>query len=646
MENISLKKALGLLLVFLFFLQLIAAIVVFYIFSYQKGLSVALNISGRQRMLTQKMTKETFIYAKNPTKENLEKILNTAALFNKSLYALKDGSKQMMLQKLKDQKALSKWKECAVKWNEFYKHILALKDTSPGSPEFERHLSYIRDNNLRMLKLAHQFVLSLQDLSLKKVRQTQILLVLSVLLNLMAVIGGFLLIKKRIILPLDSIIMSFKEISTGNLNVSIQESGVYEIKELARVAKAMTRFIGSSMKVIKSQEVLQRDTQEVISNNTQEVMDGAKEVGNLVDRVNKIALTTKETIEAVNHSTSELSQAINEISESITRIASATNEVRNKAENANAVMTRFGTHAQEIGKIVEAIQKISEETNLLALNATIEAARAGEAGKSFAVVANEIKELAQETSKSAKEISEMIDSIREDVEVAVSSMNEIVKAVVELSEYTSTIASAAEEQTVVVKDISDRINLGYQDVDHLNKESNELKKISDRFLHIASQLETPVESLKEVIGEMAHVVRLFNVSDKRSSIEELKGLNTSVVLEEVYLDHLLWRSKTVQSILKGNTPDEIDGNNCLLGKLLSNGNVLSNGHIDPDLQRISDPHDKVHQLVKEYGRSIAGQVPSMKERISFLNDRLRPLFENIIATLFNALNKSKSLYLN
>ena len=101
------------------------------------------------------------------------------------------------------------------------------EELGEGWKEVERHLSYIRDNNLSRLKLAYPFVLSLQDLLY--------------------------------------IIMSFKEISTGNLNVSIQENGVYEIKELARVAKAMTRFIGSSMKVIKSQEVLQQDTRDVVS---------------------------------------------------------------------------------------------------------------------------------------------------------------------------------------------------------------------------------------------------------------------------------------------------------------------------------------------------------------------------------------------
>ncbi len=644
MQYISLKKALGLLLLFLFFLQLIAAILVFYIFSYQKSLSVAINISGRQRMLTQKMAKESFIYAKNPSEENLNHILKTASLFNKSLYALKNGSKEMMLEKLNDKNALHKWKVCAELWSNFYKHILALKTLPPNSNAFEYHLSYIKNNNLKLLKLAHKFVLALQDLSLRKVRQTQLLLFISVLLNLIAVIGGFFLIKQRIILPLNKIISSFKEISIGNLNVSIQEEGVNEIRELARVAKAMTKFIGSTMKVFKSQEALQRNTQQVISDNTQKVLDGAKQVGDLVDRVNGVALTTKETIEAVNRSTGELSQAINEISESITRTASSTNEVRNKAENANIVMKRFGDHAYQIGKIVETIQKIAEETNLLALNATIEATRAGVSGKSFAVVANEIKELAQETAKSAKEISEMVNTIQEDVEIAINSMAEIVNSVIDLSEYANTIASAAEEQTVVVKDISDRIDISYQDIDRLNNESAELKEISEKFLSIASQLETPVESLREVIKEMTHVVSLFNVSDNSSSIDELRQLPTSVVLEEVYLDHLIWRSKAVQFLLNGNGVNNIkDDKECLLGQLLNNIDILKDRKIVTSLEDVKDPHYKLHQLIMEFNEDKDKDGASIKKRIRWLNTRLEPILENITNNLYKILKDSLSI---
>jgi methyl-accepting chemotaxis protein len=77
----------------------------------------------------------------------------------------------------------------------------------------------------------------------------------------------------------------------------------------------------------------------------------------------------------------------------------------------------------KIGMFVETINEISNQTNLLALNATIEAARAGEAGKGFAVVANEVKKLAEETGESSKEITNIINSIRDMTQKANETAN-------------------------------------------------------------------------------------------------------------------------------------------------------------------------------------------------------------------------------
>jgi methyl-accepting chemotaxis protein len=169
--------------------------------------------------------------------------------------------------------------------------------------------------------------------------------------------------------------------------------------------------------------------------------------------------------EQVSHNVATVATAVEEMSASIREIAQQAGEAARitasavtQAETTNATVGQLGAASAEIGKVVEVITTIAEQTNLLALNATIEAARAGEAGKGFAVVAGEVKELAKETAKATEEISSKIAAIQTETGSAVDAIGAIGLVVGRMSDISSTIASAVEEQTATTNEISRNVS--------------------------------------------------------------------------------------------------------------------------------------------------------------------------------------------
>ncbi|WP_342130266.1 methyl-accepting chemotaxis protein [Hydrogenophaga sp. OTU3427] len=197
-----------------------------------------------------------------------------------------------------------------------------------------------------------------------------------------------------------------------------------------------------------------------IRGKAQGVREGAHDLqqGNddLAQRTSDAAASLEETA-AANEQLVTTIQANTATAQQASRLAARALEVASRSagmvSQAHEHMRGISASSQRVADITAMIDGIAFQTNILALNAAVEAARAGEHGKGFAVVASEVRALSIKSATAAKEIKQLIDASRTQVEAgartvsgAGAAMSEAVTTVERLAGMMEDIRQASQEQ--------------------------------------------------------------------------------------------------------------------------------------------------------------------------------------------------------
>ncbi len=304
---------------------------------------------------------------------------------------------------------------------------------------------------------------------------------LFVVLAALATVALAMLLTRSIVKPLGEALNAAESVARGDLTRPIETHGNDEVSRLLKALAAMQQNLretlqgisGSAAQLATAADELNAvtlDSTHSLQQQNNEIEQAATAVTEMTTAVEEVARNAVSTSDATRQSSESASLGQQRVSDTVDAIGALASDV----QVTGGLVQSLANQSQDIGKVLDVIRAIAEQTNLLALNAAIEAARAGESGRGFAVVADEVRALAYRTQQSTQEIEQMVQGMRSGATQALDSMQAsssraastlamaeragdalqtITASVNEIHERNLVIASAAEEQAQVAREV-------------------------------------------------------------------------------------------------------------------------------------------------------------------------------------------------
>lgn len=263
-----------------------------------------------------------------------------------------------------------------------------------------------------------------------------------------------------------------------------------------RMEQAMRQVSEMSKELHDSADNMKSDANSN-QNNAEQLMANMESVTHVMGELKNASAEIASNVQNAHEEVLDVNKTGQGISQDIRQLDNQFNQLKQLTTASSNDVSELGNQVEGIYGILQTIQGIAEQTNLLALNAAIEAARAGEQGRGFAVVADEVRNLAGKTQQSTEEIKDMIEGLKEGADRSMKAMNESSTATDKLAESFNTaneqilalfqrldtvnsmntqIATASEEQSVLINNVSENTDVAKNLADHTKDSSGNTRE--------------------------------------------------------------------------------------------------------------------------------------------------------------------------
>jgi methyl-accepting chemotaxis protein len=467
--------------------------------------SRAINLAGRQRMLSQKITRDASALVRGePVKDDLQKSLT---LFDESLAALLDGDAAQGIAAARDEQVRVRLEHVLNEWKLFRPHVDILVQGSSFGNGMQDLLRQNEDLAAKLEETARAFPQSKLDgkpaqVALGAGLRAQLQKLNKELLSLIGTAGN------PLGAPAETVALLDKTVNTllaGDAALGVAASRDPQVRTHLEAAQKMWEPLRSqALKLIEVGPRLRQSLQAVNGRNEQlletlndavayletsgvtrlqdlqsnqrlslflgfmvalaglaitrlfVVRPVAQSARNLAISSAQILSASKELEDEAQsqcEALEDVTQTVQSLTESATRISESAEGVRVNAERSrqttDLTVKRFeelSARTTRVAELLETIRQIAERSDLLALNASLEGSRAGEAGRAFSLVAKEIRRLAEAVGASVVDVKKLVTDIRESGAATVQASDEARKLAQSTAEASAEISMTTQRQ--------------------------------------------------------------------------------------------------------------------------------------------------------------------------------------------------------
>ncbi len=308
-------------------------------------------------------------------------------------------------------------------------------------------------------------------------------------------------------------------------------------------------------------------------------------VSEFIALISKTAQTLNENIEVLTSASNNLSISSNQQAASLEETAAALEEITstiiNNTENTNKMsifakdvnqatlegrrlanetavsMEDINEQVKAINDAIGLIDQIAFQTNILSLNAAVEAATAGEAGKGFAVVAGEVRNLASRSADVAKEIKELVSNATSKADHGKEIATQMINGYAKLNEN-------IENTITLINNITEASKEQRTGIEQINDAVTQLDQATQQNALAANNISLMAKEIQTLSGKLLETAEHATFEEK--AIEQICDMDMTMFLNRLKLNHVNFKNTNCQKLGSKSSWTVVKETECNLGK--------------------------------------------------------------------------------